>query len=165
MLNLLWVPATMSFIERSPGKAQNCIPANDSTVYAFAGHFFFCFGIPPHPQTVAIKEPGLLRCIRTTKPWVLGWAPRRNFSQYSFNLMFLKPVDFSEGLQHMAINIKVSRATAKGLISEPLELISGCPSVVRLCWSFGCTCVRQSWYVKIRCPCPPSLQMKSTWRA
>lgn len=164
MLNLLWVPATMSFIERSPGKAQNCIPANDSTVYAFAGHFFFCFGIPPHPQTVAIKEPGLLRCIRTTKPWVLGSQEKLPASTVS-TWCFLSLWTFSEGLQHMAINIKVSRATAKGLISEPLELISGCPSVVRLCWSFGCTCVRQSWYVKIRCPCPPSLQMKSTWRA
>lgn len=112
--------------------------------------FFFWFSIPPHPQTVDIKGLWL------HNHWSTGlWAglPWDISSQYSFNLIILKPMNFSEYLQDTTINIKVYlRATVKGLIRGLLALTSGCPSVVCSYWSFGCTCIRQSWYVKIMYP-------------
>lgn len=76
-------------------------------------------------------------------------------------------MDFSEYLQDIAINVKVSRATVEGLIRGLLAVTSDCPSAVRLYWSFGCTCIRQSWYMKIMFlqMRSTSLQMRSTWRA
>lgn len=161
MLNLLWVPATMSFMIEALGKHETACPAQFT-------HLLDTFFLLWHPT----PSPNCRRRRAWTRTayalWSTGsWAglPRETSSQYSFNLILLKPVDFSEYLHHTAISIKVSRATVKGLINEPLELISGCPSAVLLYWSLGCTYIRQSWYMKIRCPCLPSLQMKSTRRA